>query len=290
MYLNHFGLQQPPFRITPDTKLFFKGAKREDILQAILYSLQHGQGIIKVIGEVGMGKTMLCRMLAKLLPATTSVAYIAHPTISSDDIIFLIAHELGIDNLERDKFINLQLLHQYLLNRHAQSKRVVILIEEAQTLGNDSLEELRLLSNLETDTEKLLHIVLFAQPELDEKLANYQLRALAERITWQFYLNRVNAEQLFDYLNYRMQAAGYNGKMQFSIALAKQINKAADGLLRRANLIADKSLLACFADNMPCVDKRHVKRAISDCNFKKISFYRRKKLLPFAIQSGRFEA
>ena len=173
MYEDYFGLERPPFKITPDTSLFYDGGKRGDILAALVYAIHRGEGIIKVVGEVGSGKTMLCRMLQLKLPDTVEIVYIANPSVSAEDILFVIAHELSLQvTKEASKHEVMHLLQDYLLQRHMENKQVVLFIEEAQGMPLDTLEEIRLLSNLETDENKLLQIILFGQPELDQNLAN----------------------------------------------------------------------------------------------------------------------
>ena len=172
MYEEYFGLERPPFKITPDTSLFYDGGKRGDILAALVYAIHRGEGIVKVVGEVGSGKTMLCRMLQMKLPDTVEIVYIANPSVSADDILFVIAHELSLPVVkEASKHEVMHMLQDYLLQRHMENKQVVLFVEEAQGMPLDTLEEIRLLSNLETDENKLLQIILFGQPELDQNLA-----------------------------------------------------------------------------------------------------------------------
>ncbi len=169
MYFSHFGLKQPPFKITPNTEFFFSGGNRGMVLDALIYAINTGEGIIKVVGEVGSGKTMLCRMLQTLLPEKVESVYLANPNMAPEDVLAAIAFELQIKlpkSVERPQL--LQLLQKYLVDRHAEGKQVVIFVEEAQGMPIATLEEIRLLSNLETKHDKLLQIVLFGQPELDE--------------------------------------------------------------------------------------------------------------------------
>ena len=172
MYQEHFGLERPPFKITPDTSLFFEGNQRGAALDALMYAIRSGEGIIKVVGEVGSGKTMLCRMLEVRLSDDVDVIYIANPSLSPDNILHVIAHEMHLDvSNEMSKVDVMQKIQSYLLEKHAANRQVVLFVEEAQSMPIETLEEIRLLSNLETDEHKLLQMVLFGQPELDEKLA-----------------------------------------------------------------------------------------------------------------------
>ena len=161
MYLEHFGLDRPPFKITPDTSMFYEGSKRGAALEALIYAISSGEGIIKVVGEVGSGKTMLCRMLEVRLSAIVDIVYIANPSLSPDNILHVIAHELHIDILNTDSKLDvMQKLQKYLLSKHADNRQVVVFVEEAQSMPVETLEEIRLLSNLETDQHKLLQPIL----------------------------------------------------------------------------------------------------------------------------------
>ena len=212
MYEEYFGLKRPPFKITPDTSLFYDGGHRGDILGALVYAVQRGEGIVKVVGEVGSGKTMLCRMLQLKLPSSVEIIYIANPSVSAEDILFVIAHELNL-SIEKSasKHEVMHLLQDYLLQRHMEAKQVVLFIEEAQCMPLDTLEEIRLLSNLETDQNKLLQIILFGQPELDDNLSRQSIRQLRERITHNFNLQPLSSAEIHNYLNFRMREVGYTG-------------------------------------------------------------------------------
>src|SRR5882672_10859182 len=165
MYYTHFGLTQPPFRITPNTEFFFSGGNRGPILEALIYAISQGEGIIKVTGEVGSGKTMLCNMLQSRLPDNVETAYLANPSVSPEEILYAIALELQLKPpRDAGQLEVMQIIHNYLLERHAQHKQVVMFVEESQSMPIATLEEIRLLSNLETPHSKLLQIVLFGQP------------------------------------------------------------------------------------------------------------------------------
>ena len=268
MYYAHFGLNEAPFRITPNTDVFFAGGNRGAILEALIYAIEQGEGIIKVSGEVGTGKTMLCNMLQSRLPAHIETVYLAHPSVSPEEILHAIAFELQL-KVPRDasRMEVMQALYSYLLERHAQSRQVVIFIEESQNMPLATLEEIRLLSNLETGKHKLLQIVLFGQPELDEHLRHPSIRQLRERITHSFTLPPLTAQEVGEYLMFRMRAVGYKGPDLFSAAVVKRIAQASAGLTRRINLIADKALLAAFSENTHTVQPRHVAAAIRDSEF-----------------------
>jgi type II secretory pathway predicted ATPase ExeA len=268
MYYSHFGLSQAPFKITPNTEFFFAGGNRGPILEALIYAITHGDGIIKVTGEVGSGKTMLCHMLPKRLPPQVETAYIANPSVSPEEILHTIAIELQLA-VERGapRLEVMQALHDFLLTRYSEGKRVVVFVEESQSMPLATLEEIRLLSNLETRNDKLLQIVLFGQPELDDILRQPHIRPLRERVVHSFRLEPLGPGEIREYLMFRMHAAGYRGPDLFSDVVVKQVARASLGLTRRVNLIADKALLAAFSENTHTVRPKHVEAAVLDSEF-----------------------
>jgi type II secretory pathway predicted ATPase ExeA/septal ring-binding cell division protein DamX len=268
MYEEYFGLERPPFKITPDTSLFYDGGKRGDILAALVYAVHRGEGIVKVVGEVGSGKTMLCRMLQLKLPDTVEIVYIANPSVSADDILFVIALELSLPVAkDASKHEVMHMLQDYLLQRHIENKQVVLFVEEAQGMPLDTLEEIRLLSNLETEEHKLLQIILFGQPELDQNLAQRSIRQLRERITHNFELEPLTRDEIHNYLNFRMRQVGYTGPELINNTVAKKVEQHSEGLLRRINIIADKILLSAFADGTHNLSSKHVIAAVNDSSF-----------------------
>jgi MSHA biogenesis protein MshM len=267
MYYEHFGLTRPPFKITPDTSFFYSGGERGSVLDALSYVVLSGEGITKVIGEVGSGKTMLCRMLEERLPENVETVYIANPSISPENILNVIAFEAGLIEQPKSKLEVMQQLQAWLLEKFTQSRRVVVLIEEAQGMPLETLEEIRLLSNLETAQDKLLQLVLFGQPELDENLAQPTIRQLRERITHSFYLNPFERKQAQEYLNFRIRSAGYRGPDLFDAKVSRLIGFYSRGLLRRLNILADKVLLAAYADNTTRLRETHVHKAVVDSHF-----------------------
>ncbi len=268
MYLTHFGLNQPPFGITPNPAFFYPGNTRGEILQALLYVVNHGEGIIKVTGEVGSGKTMLCRMLESQLPPHIEVIYLVNPSLSPQEVLFAIASELGINPQRKRSDEVLRELHSDLIAKHAAGKQVVLLVEEAQAMPLDTLEEIRLLTNLETARNKLLQIVLFGQPELDAHLNLARMRQLKERITHSFEVPAMAQELVADFLDFRLRAAGYAGAPVFSAAAARHIARSSKGIVRRINILADKALLAAFAADAYTVSARHARDAIYESPYK----------------------
>jgi type II secretory pathway predicted ATPase ExeA len=264
MYLEHFGLTEPPFKITPVTDFFFPGANRAEILDALLYAITESEGIIKVTGEVGSGKTMLCRMLLERFPDKVEAVYLANPSLSREEMLYAIADGLSL-NLEGQRVnIILQTLQNHLELKLTEGKRVVILVDEAHAMPLDTMEELRLLYNLQVGNHKLLHIVLFGQPELNEKLSQPNMRQLKDRIIHHFSMLPLSQNIIESYLLFRMRTAGYRGPSPFTVPAATLIGKASQGLMRRVNILADKSLLAAFVENTHGVELRHVHAAIKD--------------------------
>ncbi|TDJ14191.1 MAG: ATPase [Gammaproteobacteria bacterium] len=284
MYNEHFGLERAPFRITPDTKLFYPGGARGEILEALMYAVSSGEGIVKLVGEVGSGKTMLCRMLEERLADKVDIVYLANPSLSPEDTLHAIALEMKLDvDPGANRLQVMHALQERLLEKHADNRQVVVFVEEAQSMPIATLEEIRLLSNLETNRDKLLQIVLFGQPELDDNLDKPEIRQLKERITHSFYLQPFTPEQMREYVNFRMRAVGYRGPDIFRAGAYRRMARASGGLTRRINILADKALLAAFAEDAFDVGKRHVKIAVNDSQFVRI---RRWGLPEFSLISG----
>lgn len=267
LYLEHFGLREPPFRITPHTDFFFSGANRGPTLDALIYAITQDEGIVKVTGEVGSGKTMLCRMLLERLPKNVETLYLANPSLSRQEILGAIADELGIPTDGKATHSLTRALQDALIERYAEGKRVVLLIDEAHAMPAESLEELRLLSNLESKAAKLLQIALFAQPELDQRLAATDMRQLRERITQHFNLMPLRQDDVAAYIEFRLRAAGYRGPNPFTAQAMTMIAKISEGLSRRINILADKALLAAYSNGTHQVDSNEIKIAAQDARF-----------------------
>ncbi|MFL6579691.1 MAG: AAA family ATPase [Burkholderiales bacterium] len=284
MYFEFFGLSRPPFKITPDTDVFFEGGNRGAILEALIYAITHGEGIIKVTGEVGSGKTMLCRVLQTRLPPNVETVYLANPSVSPDEILHAIAFEMQL-SVPRDasRLEVMHALNNYLLDRHSEQRQVVVFVEESQGMPTSTLEEIRLLSNLETQHNKLLQIVLFGQPELDENLRQKNIRQLRERITHSFNLLPLDVEQARAYLTFRLRAAGYHGPDLFNNRVIAYMNRACGGLTRRLNLVADKALLGAFAQGTHDVTLDHVRAAVRDSEFSSAALPRSRSPMIFAL-------
>ena len=264
MYLEHFGLNEAPFKITPHTEFFFAGASRGETLEALIYAITSGEGMVKVTGEVGAGKTMLCRVLMERLPDNVETIYLAVPSLSPDEMLATIADDLGVELHGGNTTKLIRALQEKLIAIHGEGRQVVALIDEAHAMPLETLEEIRLLSNLETSLHKLMQIVLFGQPELDQHLMLPNMRQLKERITHSFNLLPLPPRDIKDYLNFRLRAAGYKGPDLFSPEALKLIAEASEGLTRRINIYADKTMLAAYAENTFTITPDHVRAAISD--------------------------
>ena len=275
MYLEHFGLDEPPFKITPITDFFFSGANRGEILDALVYAITGSEGIVKVTGEVGSGKTMLCRMLLERLPANVEPVYLANPSLSREEMLYAIADGLGLDLEGQRVNVILQTLQNLLEQKVQAGKRVVILVDEAHAMPLDTLEELRLLYNLQVGDHKLLQIILFGQPELNVKLDQPNMRQLKDRIVHHFNVLPLSRNAIESYLMFRMRAAGYRGPDIFSGNAVKLICSASHGLMRRVNILADKALLAAFVANTHNIEAKHVQAAIRDSELEPVDSKRK---------------
>jgi len=268
VYFDYFGLKEAPFRITPNTEYWYAGGQRGEMLAALLYAIGQGEGIIKVVGEVGSGKTMLCRKLVAQLPDSVDSVYLGNPTLSPDDMLAAILADLGIEAPEAGRQARLAQLNATLLARHETGRRVVVFVEEAQGIALDNLEFLRLLTNLETATDKLLQIVLFGQPELDTLLADPRIRQLKDRITLSLNLSPLAETEVAAYLRARLAVAGYRGPDLFPAALITRMTQLSGGLSRRINVLADKTLLAAYAGQTHTLTLAHLDAAAGDAEMR----------------------
>lgn len=264
LYLDHFGLKKSPFKITPDLDFFFSGGRRGDILSALLHVAMHEEGIITVVAEVGSGKTLLSRLMISQLGLQVSTVYLANPCFSRDEILSAIARDLGLTDLPTSTEAKLSVLQQELLRHHANGQRVLLVVDEAHAMPPESLEEIRLLSNLETASHKLVNIMLFGQPELDVLLAEPRLRQVRDRVIHRFELQPLPPAEASAYIDHRLRAAGWKGGALFTSSALALLVKASAGRARRINLLADKSLLGAYACGAMTVDVRHVKDALGE--------------------------
>ena len=264
MYLQHYSLSEPPITLTPDTDLFFNYSSHQQALNVLLVALQGGEGFIKVTGEVGTGKTLVCRQLLNLLEENYVTAYIPNPCLNPTALRMALAEELGLEfarNIGQHRL--LKLITERLLELHRNDKQVVLLLDEAQA-PDDSLEALRLLTNLETEKRKLLQVVLFGQPELDVRLAQRNFRQLKQRIVFSYQLHPLTRRALGEYVRHRLHVAGYQGPALFTARAIRQLHCSSRGIPRLVNLICHKSLMAAYGSGSAEICHDHIKCAAND--------------------------
>jgi MSHA biogenesis protein MshM len=280
MYLYHFGLTELPFTLTPNTNFFLGLQPHNEALAVLLTALKTGEGFIKVIGEVGTGKTLLCRKLLNEIPDHFITAYIPNPYLTPDELRRAVASELGVKQALR---MNVQLLTQRIQERllalHQQGHSVVLILDEAQALPEKSLEALRLFTNLETETRKLLQVVLFAQPELDQRLNEEHFRQLRQRITFSYQLRAMTGVEVDQYINHRMRVAGYKGATLFPQPFGNKIAKASKGIPRLVNVLCHKMLMLAYGQGQYKITKQHLNAAIADTQDAKVSNFTSKAII-----------
>ena len=272
VYLDYFGLEKAPFAITPDPAFVYLSPHHQDGLAHLLYGVGQGGGggFVQLTGEVGTGKTTLCRCLLEQIPAATRVALILNPLLSPTELVTAICDELEIDTSDLGDSLKglVDRLNHYLLKAHAAGERVVVIIDEAQNLSRDSLEQVRLLTNLETATDKLLQIILLGQPELRDLLEQENLRQLAQRITARFHLTPLNEFETGAYINHRMAVAGARHN-PFDASAMKALYSNSGGVPRLINIIADRALVAAYAKDSPEIDSALIHAAADEVRGKR---------------------
>ena len=265
MYLKHFSLAELPFGITPDTSFTYLVQYHQEALNTLLLALADGEGFVKITGEVGTGKTLLCRRLLQTLDDSWVTAYLPNPNFDANTLFLALAEELGVrDAAELDQYHLVRRINHTLLGHARAKKRVVVCIDEAQAMPLETLEALRLLSNLETEKRKLLQIVLFGQPELDEKLHRPEVRQLLQRIAFHYQLGSLKKSEISNYVAHRLRVAGYLGEGLFSGSALRALHRASGGTPRLINILAHKSLMSVFGEGRQMVKVRHVRAARND--------------------------
>lgn len=265
MYRSHFGLREPPFGITPDTSFAFSCTAHQEALNTLLVAATNGEGFIKITGEVGTGKTLLCRRFLATLDERFVSAYIPNPLLDPKALMHAFSEELRAPlEPEADQHSLLKHLNHTLLDIARHGKRVIVCLDEAQAMPLQTLEALRLLTNLETEKRKLMQVVLFGQPELDEKLADESVRQLRQRITFEYHLGALTKPELLLYLAHRLRVAGYSGPPLFTRGAVNALYAATRGIPRLINILAHKALLLVYGEGGYEVQRRHVHRAAQD--------------------------
>lgn len=266
MYESHFGLREPPFSLTPNTDYLVGLSSHQECLNLVRVALAQGEGFIKITGEVGTGKTLLCRELLNTLPPERyQLAYIPNPDLTSAGLRRALAQELGLKPPARANAHDLlELINQRLIEIALEGRSTVLLIDESQALPAETLEGVRLLTNLETSHKKLLQVVLFGQPELDEILSQHRFRQLRQRITFSYKLAPLDEAQLKRYVTHRLSIAGYNGEELFDNGAYRLLRRGSGGIPRLINIVSHKALMVAYGRGDRRIDWSHVQRALQD--------------------------
>jgi len=264
VYLEYYGLTEPPFTITPNPRFLFYSAKHREAFNHMLYGIRERKGFVQLTGEVGAGKTTLCRALLEELGKNFSTALILNPVLNNDELLRAVATEFGLDVKGSSRLEVLADINRFLLSEAQKEREVLLIIDEAQNLSNESLEQIRLLSNLETNDRKLLQIVLMGQPELRDRLEDYSLRQLRQRITIRYHLTSLNRQEIRQYVQHRLTVSGAKGTPTFTGPAIWRLYHYSKGIPRLVNALCDKCLLAGFVKHTDRIDFGTVGRAISE--------------------------
>ncbi len=264
-YLSHFGLREAPFSITPDTSFFYACRSSQAALNTLLVALSSGEGFLKITGEVGTGKTLLCRKLIAIAEEEWITAYVPNPHMEPRALLLAIAEELGVPvDGGVDQHHLMRGITKSLLDNARLGKRVVLCMDEAQAMPLETLETVRLLTNLETEKRKLLQVVLFGQPELDRRLDSESIRQLRQRITFQHHLRTMDRDEVAAYVAHRLAIAGYGAGRLFSGGATRLLHKASGGMPRLVNILAHKAMLSAFGEGRQQVERADVRAAAED--------------------------
>src|ERR1041385_3389114 len=263
-YLNFYGLKEAPFTISPNPRFLYLSAKHREALNHLLYGIRERKGFVQLTGEVGAGKTTLCRAILEELEGKFATALILNPVMSAEELVKAIAVEYGLPCNGLDRLDTLAVINQFLLQQVERGKDTVLIIDEAQDLTDELLEQVRLLSNLETDNRKLLQIVLLGQPELRERLNNPRLRQLRQRITVRYHLPPLSRFEVNQYIQHRLEVAGAKGAPYFTQPALWRVYRYSQGIPRLLNAICDKALLAGFVSQREKIDFQMVGRAVRE--------------------------
>jgi general secretion pathway protein A len=264
VYLQYYELREPPFNITPDPRFLFLSAKHQEALNHLLFGIRERKGFIELTGEVGAGKTTICRRLLEELGPNYKTALILNPCLSATQLLRAIVTELNLGLRKTDRLSCLEALNAFVLDQVKQGNDVVVIIDEAQNLSSELLEQVRLLSNLETHDQKLMQIILMGQPELRDKLTQPGLRQLRQRITVRYHLGPLNLPETVDYIQHRLTLAGANGRPRFDTGAVNMVYRYSGGVPRLINAVCDKTLLAGFVERREVMTEQLVKLAIDE--------------------------
>jgi general secretion pathway protein A len=266
MYASYFGLNENPFNLTPDPKYLYFSPPHREALNYLIYGINEKKGFIVITGDIGTGKTTICRSLLSLLDQSVESALIFNTFISDMELLETINQEFGIsmNGREKTKKGYIDALNEFLLNNFAAGKNAVLLIDEAQNLSHSVLEQIRMLSNLETIKEKLIQIILIGQPELHDLLTSLPLRQLNERITVRYALKNLDQKNVQNYIEHRLSIAGGKNTIKFSSAAFRVIHSHSQGNPRRINAICDRALLIAYTKDVFTINRKTVKETVKD--------------------------
>ncbi|MFH0907238.1 MAG: AAA family ATPase [bacterium] len=264
MYLEFYGLKEEPFNITPDPRFLYYSPRHREAFDHLVYGIQNRKGFIELIGEVGSGKTTLCRAVLSSLPKNTHTALVLNPSLTETQLLRAILNDLGLTVKGRDRLAYIEQLNNYLLFMAKEGFNVAVFIDEAQDLQPDVMEQIRLLSNLETDQHKLMQIVLAGQPELRDRLSRPDLRQLRQRITVHCRLEPLNEGEVSEYVAHRLKVAGASNGMGFDREAVHILFKRSKGIPRIINSLCDRSMLAGYVEGSHVIGALHVKKAFQE--------------------------
>ena len=264
MYLKFYALALPPFDLTPNPRFLFHSAKHREAINHLMYGIRERKGFVQLTGEVGAGKTTLCRALLEQLEAQFSTALLLTPVLDANELMKAIAAEFGLDVKGLDRLETLATFNDFLIRQAEHGKDTVLIIDEAQNFSDDLLEQVRQLSNIETDDRKLLQIILIGQPELRDRLNNPRLRQLRQRITVRYHLKALSRFETGQYIKHRLELAGANGSPRFSTAALWRVYRYSNGVPRLINALCDKALLAGYVKQSRRINFSMIGRAIRE--------------------------
>lgn len=278
-YLNFFGFKEDPFKLTPDPAYFYPSSSHNEGLLLMDYSIQQKEGFLLIIGDPGTGKTTLLNVFLEKWKLRAEIAIILTPRLSPEEFLISVVDDLNINLENRNKNEIIKALRDFMIKKSIEDKRIVIVVDEAQNLPDETLEELRLLSNLETDKDKLIQIILTGQPELESKLMTERLRQLNQRITTRIHLKHFNPDETLDYINYRLIKAGKRN-LKIDKKAGKLVHKLSNGVPRLINMLISRALMAAYLEESNIISQRHITHAVKSLSHSELKIQGQNRLIP----------